>query len=400
MPSWKTIRSAVGQLWLVFLAGLLCLGVVEGALRLKSRWGEQRGYRVTQPNGLVTLEPALDTLIRGSTGELIHFKTNHEGFASENHAVVAATGTKRIAFLGNSFTQGTDVDYEKKMTTLIQRLYPKTSDGQKVEIMNFAIGGYSIVEQMVLYNEYVRKYRPAAVILVSYVGYDFSTNLRFLPEQKIILEGDIQALTAATVKQATDAFTKQQQTLKNRLVATFEVVRFLIRLTQENQTLNTAAVNLGLLKQPFSEQAANYLTDIWAYFNPNSAPHREVMEFTAATIKRLQSQITRDGASFGLVLIPSYWQVNEKYIAQLKAKHIPLQLDLPNTTLKKQLNNALPILDLSTPIYRALNTERTPIFIKDIGHFTEQGNSLAAEQIVEFLKANEFQLRLKRPGKN
>ena len=53
----------------------------------------------------------------------------------------------------------------------------------KFQVMNYAIGGYSFIDQLVVYYRYVRKYHPEVVLLVVYPPWDFHTNQNFLAKK-------------------------------------------------------------------------------------------------------------------------------------------------------------------------------------------------------------------------
>jgi hypothetical protein len=387
------IRKYILQISLVIIMLLITLGVFEGVLRYKNR-NVNPQFSFTHENGLKTNKPNLNETIPRLHGPDAHIRTNYEGFPSDEHSIEAAPDTFRMAVMGNSFAEGFDVVYEKKMTSLMKELLPETYDGRHIEIMNFAVGGYSIAEQLLMYREFVQKYNPDLVVLSSYVGWDFSTNVRFVPKRKLILEGKFEDITPETMLEARKEFDDTQRNLKTKLVEELQILRHAITVIRENDTLYEIAIRLGLLNRPFTEEAADYLVSVWGYMDPDSGEHMEIMEFTADVIARLAELVEADGAKFAFTLIPSYWQIHDTYIDELKTRAIPLDLRLPNRVIVKRNQGKFPILDYSDRFSQAINEENIPVFVNDIGHFTEEGNRLAAEETVRFLRENAEELGL------
>ncbi len=375
----------------VLVMFFLILAVVEGIMRWKASAAPETGFEIKQDNGLRILRPGVNQLIRSDSGVPIRVKTNAEGFASDDHAISAATNTKRIAFMGNSFIQGHYVDHDKKITELLKRLYPKSRDGQAVEIMNFGVVGASIVEQLFYYEHYVKKYHPDTVILQIYIGYDIASNVAHLGDKAKLLETKTSSIPPESILRPV-LLAPSSPSLRRRLAEEMEILRYSIRLVRRNDALYAAAVKLGLLQKPFTERAADYYSDVWGYLNPESGDHRAVTEFAADLIDRLRQNVHADGGSFALMIIPSYWQVDNKFVRDLKTKGIPIEPTLPNAIVSARLQSL--ILDLSERLAKDINENKIQVFINDTGHFTEYGNALAAEEIAHFLEVNAHELGL------
>ena len=85
--------------------------------------------------------------------------------------------TIRHAVLGDSFTFGLGV---KRGQSFVQLL--NTKSGQ-IELLNFAVPGYSTDQQLLLLREQVALYEPSAVWLVVYLGNDLLDIRRHFPLQ-------------------------------------------------------------------------------------------------------------------------------------------------------------------------------------------------------------------------
>lgn len=380
------------------LLTLCLLGVLIGAceflLQLKLRVGKTDDLLVTLPNGFRLMRPNVDTVLLGGANSPVHVKTNNEGFASPEYSIVTPTNTKRIAFLGNSFTKGFEVDYDKKFTSLIEQKLQedaRTNSGYNYEVMNFAQGGTSVAEQLLIYETYVQKYHPDAVVLVMYAGYDFSAHLPFLDREEYLLQTPAPALDPARLLHPPEAkpSTDSPQNFKQFLVARSEVVRFLIRFMVQQTAIHRIAVDLGILHQPFSKDVGDYLTEVWSYLDADAEKPKEVMQFTAALVKKLGEDVEENSSKFFVVFIPSHWQVDNRYISQLESKNPDVHYNflLPNQIISSAISPHFPMLDLSEHIERAINQDHQQIFVNDVSHFTRYGHQLAADEIYRFIRA-------------
>lgn len=377
-------RYYLQQLLFIGLAGIGLLFLVEGALRFIHRSGGEDDLGVVSPSGLNLLQPNIDTVVMGGANVPVRVKTNTEGFASPEYPVEKTPGTTRIAFLGNSFTKGFEVDYDKKFTSLVE--VGLRSEGKKYEVMNFAQGGMSVAEQLIMYREYVKKYRPDMVVLVVYAGYDFPTVQRFLDRKEYVLKTPISQIQFTELDQAEAVFTKENKNFRSRIVEHAEVVRYLIRLVRQSEPLYALAIKAGLLHEPLTKNVGNFFSEIWSYMDPTSAPHREIMEFTAALVDKLGREVRTDGGEFVVVVVPSHWQVDKKYTTDLLTRNPSYQLELPNEVMKRTVGKTFPLFDMTPRIRQAINDEGKQIYVNDEGHFTATGHELAGEEILQFLQ--------------
>ena len=170
--------------WLANLGALAVgLGVsallAEGLLRLAGvhypafyRVDAQRGYGLRPgAQGLWTREG------------LGHVRVNGAGFRGPEVPATAPPGVFRIAVLGDSFTEGLQVD---EAATWVQQLQTRLSVDRGcglrrgysggVEVLNFGVGGYGTGQELLTWRHLARTYRPDLVVLAVYPGNDFTDN--------------------------------------------------------------------------------------------------------------------------------------------------------------------------------------------------------------------------------
>jgi len=98
------------------------------------------------------------------------FRTNRWGMRDQDYAQLPPADTYRIALLGQSYVAGDGVSDGETFEALAEdRLNHRTGRHPHVEILNFAVGSYSVPQQLALLDR-VFTFRPSAVYLVGGPG--------------------------------------------------------------------------------------------------------------------------------------------------------------------------------------------------------------------------------------
>lgn len=85
-------------------------------------------------------------------------RTNQDGFRDRDFAVEKRAGVRRVAFLGDSVTEGHGVAEGDRFTSLLQ-----STPG--VEIFNLAVSGQATIDEDVILRGTVTRFRPDQVVL-------------------------------------------------------------------------------------------------------------------------------------------------------------------------------------------------------------------------------------------
>jgi hypothetical protein len=126
--------------------------------------------------------PAADGLLRYElepnmtlTFKLQPLHTNRWGMRDKDYMQQKPADTYRIALLGSSHVMGSGVKDEEVFEALVEeKLLQERRSGQKVEILNFAVDGYTPIEQLLVLNK-VFAFQPDAVLFVAH-GNDLRGN--------------------------------------------------------------------------------------------------------------------------------------------------------------------------------------------------------------------------------
>jgi hypothetical protein len=150
--------------------GALALGCVLAALASElivlvifgeqDKWprhvvGAPWGLRYNEPNcSYRQISPGISTW---------HFRFNSQGMrADRDYAYVKPAGTKRIITIGDSFTSGVGAELDQTFSSVLERELNRA--GQRIEVLNTGIGGFSTAEACLYLERELLKYEPDLVV--------------------------------------------------------------------------------------------------------------------------------------------------------------------------------------------------------------------------------------------
>lgn len=104
------------------------------------------------------LQPDLDVSFK-----LARLTTNHDGLADRAYTLEKPAGVTRIAVLGDSYSMASGVDTDRSYHALIEQQLQQ--QGNKIEIINFAVGGYGLERYNAVLQHIVPAWHPDAILL-------------------------------------------------------------------------------------------------------------------------------------------------------------------------------------------------------------------------------------------
>jgi hypothetical protein len=114
------------------------------------------------------LVPSFETVVKGST-----FRTNRWGLRDRDYEREKPPGTYRIALLGSSQVMGPGVSNDQTFENLVEDRLNRELAGrgfERFEILNFAVGGYGLLQILDVALQVVPPFQPDAVVYVAHPG--------------------------------------------------------------------------------------------------------------------------------------------------------------------------------------------------------------------------------------
>lgn len=317
----------------------------------------------------------LDLRIAADTEKLSHIRTNDHGFIGDEWEIEKDATTLRIANLGDSFTAGHDVDYDKNFSALLgDELSEKI--GEKVESLNFGVPGQGTGHALLTYRHYAAEFKPDLVILWFYMGNDFEDNL-------IFEEGSAKAGGGGG-------------SLVKRIARKSQLANFIVnRLAKIPAVANILHGRiLTRVGHDVSTETGNVPLALRLIFTNDKENDRALLE-TRRLLGLLRQEVSADGGELLIAAIPPNFEVEEKLRENLFSQYPGLsELGFdparPGRELKEiagELN--LPYLNL-TPAFQGACQETCALYVCSHCHLSEDGHALAAERASEVVLERGF----------
>ncbi len=100
-------------------------------------------------------------------------RTNSLGFRDRAWSANKPANTTRVAVLGDSFIEAIQVPLEQTATRLLEQRLVERFPGRSFETMNFGVSNYSLGQYLMVYDAYVRQFRPDYVVaLAAYLNFN------------------------------------------------------------------------------------------------------------------------------------------------------------------------------------------------------------------------------------
>lgn len=109
-------------------------------------------------------------------------QANSVGFTDREFEVGKASGTTRVAILGDSVAEGFGIRDSDRFSAVIARRLQEASPGS-FEVLNFAVTGHATVDEYLILRDHALRYSPD-VVLLQFGWNDLSRNEAMLPHME------------------------------------------------------------------------------------------------------------------------------------------------------------------------------------------------------------------------
>ncbi|TMI63704.1 MAG: hypothetical protein E6H07_13100 [Bacteroidetes bacterium] len=280
---------------------------------------------------------------------VVQYFTNRQGFriSSEDEPEISVTQVDWL-FIGDSYTQGAQVQYEDLYTTKLYKSFPDKT------ILNAGISGWGLPEEFNYYKIEGKKYKPSKVILQVCNFNDFMN-----------------------VKERKTGFS-------DYLMAHSNFARYLL---YDLKYANPAELPLGRWVEPF--YPSDKLNEEYNIFYKSSSEKKlEDLKNFAFYLKQLNTEVTKNGSDLIVIQIPTKEQVSYKYFEEVingfKIDVSKLDMNFPNKFLDSICKeNKIKHIDL---LHDFADSEQE-LFYQYDEHLNAIGHQQIANSIKNFLGA-------------
>ncbi|MBI2823675.1 MAG: hypothetical protein HYX69_03165 [Planctomycetia bacterium] len=387
------VRAVLAKLALVAATLVLILGVAEVATRLFAS--------VTPP--LLRNDPAVGTtFLPGFTGTIyvpecrrdVVLRFNRDGLRGPDVPYEKPAGVRRVAVVGDSMIAAIATDEDETLVRRLEQLLNESEPNARWEVLNFGISGSSTGQELALYRERVRRYKPDVVICAFCVWNDLADNCRRLTSSRARIYfdlddgGELARLPTSAGRARLTAWLNQYSRFYVwQKYTTQRAINTVRRRATELAALGGLDLGLG-----GASGQGIFLTE-------PSGDVAHAWRITEKLIETMHREVRADGAEFLLAVLPGGLQVCDDSWQEVIAtaagtmdQHYPDRrltelcgrLGAPIVVMTDRFRDAAP--------HHSIEQEDEWLHYEGLGHFNDRGNELAAEALRDALAGPTSQL--------
>lgn len=325
---------------------------------------------------------------------------NSEGFRDVEHTASKPTDVYRIAFLGDSFLEGMQVEQSELFLNYVKDGIQNCGiiNDKKIEVFNFGVKGYGTAQELIVMREKVWKYSPDMVVLLMTTNNDITDNspvFRHNPIPFFVYRNDV--LTLDDSFRSSNKFVFQNSAigrwlvrLKNnlRIVQAIGEIHVAIkhRYKKWKPRSSNSTVSAGQAAAPMTELGI----DSQIYKPPADPDWKAAWSVTEGIIGRMKSEIENKGAKFLIITGSNGVQVLPKMKEREGfEKRLGVEdLYYPDKRIADfGRSNSIPVITLAPVLGDYAAREKTYLhgFGENIGygHWNQLGHRIAGDTIAQ-----------------
>jgi len=353
----------------------------------------------------------------------IDVKINSLGLRDYERTYAKPPGTFRILILGDSFTEGMQVDLAQTFPARLQACLVGRAS-RPVEVINAGNSAYGPGEQLLFFTHEGVKYQPDLILVAIFAGNDIKDMRReidgnmtqsFGGYQFYLDGGRLEKRWIEWADPPDERISLLEQFLRrySGLYYTFQspdsqVLREADRFVEPWWPDLFASGPGPETSEPigYPDFAFDEYLIIFAKDFPNNplVPPRvkELWQLFKAVLQELQAEVERQGAQLGAVIIPREAQVHQELYAQrvseytkrydlLQAGPDAWDMNAPDQAISDFMAELdVPTLDLKPGFQTYAQTHDDLLYFQRDIHFNEKGHQLAADLMCDWLVEKEL----------
>ncbi len=283
-------------------------------------------------------------------------ETNSKGLRDYEYDYKKPKDTYRVAMVGDSFTEGYQVGFNQSIPKVTEVALQEEG---KYEVINFGHGGFGFLPLAVIIEEKITDFNPDMVILVFFVGNDYTK------------------LTTGAYKSFPEEFwdPEKHEELKKEVYGNSLKLKI-------SSFLRRHSVLYYVYKRTFvfKNSVHNPNEDYLAYEKEYDEQLTKNVEITEKIFSFLQQDLEKRDIKFVVVLLPA----KEQIVGTMPKEY---ELLKPQRIVKEMLEERdIAYLDLYPTIRDAQKINNT--YWKVDAHLNEYGYEVAGKEIAEFMLKN------------
>lgn len=312
-----------------------------------------------------------------------HVRINPNGLR-ERDIPYGRAGEFRILVLGDSFTEGLQVDEDRRWTRLLERRLNHGRRTPQAQVVNSGVGAWGTDNELLFFLREGFRYRPDLVLLQFFTGNDPLENNQLL----LAAVGGYPAKPSFTLRDGRLVLEHFPLPPESAIARWLRNARHALR---RHLALYRLASTAYLPRVPRRAGAAGppNTSSLAPYLLTPPPEWAAAWRITYGLVLRLRREVESRGARFAVVVVDSPPEVSAEYWDVLRAFSTadgPYDRDVPNRRITRFLRRrGIPFVSLLEP-FRARFVDRSerPYFTDF--HWTPVGHAFAADVLAHELR--------------
>lgn len=376
--SWKKKIVFIAISWVFVLLCLACAGEVLLRVVPMGRF-RSSPFRQYDPNIGVALIPNKKVHHNRGCFEGV-VETNSFGMRDRERTLAKPPGVFRIALLGDSVIEAVHVKPEEVVNIQLEKLL--RAKGYNVEVLNFGVEGIGTTQELLIYEQKVRQFRPDLVLL-TFTWNDIMNNSSVIQPEVY----GIQSWYAAYYDLGPDGnlvfrpverrwFNGIRTWLESHSVLLYYLERIWFRIDYAPTKWDGLPVYWGVYGDPLSPD--------WS----------KAWQVTDKVMGLTKDTVTGDGAKFMVLSWPDFWEIDRNWQPRLEKQVGKLPPSFNPPKAKERSEDILTRHDIlhasMTSAFQAYRDEHNlqwPYFSLTCDpHFSALGQAVSAQIIFDELQ--------------
>jgi len=394
-PSRKPAAPPLRRRAALLVAKLATLLVTISVLLLLAEGATRLFTDITPP--LLCNHPVLGTTyLPGFAGDIyipecdhpVFLRFNSDGMRGGNVSVEKPADVRRVAVIGDSFIAAVATEEDQTLVRLAEQQLNAADKSTRWEVINFGVSASSTGQELVLYRELVRKYKPDVVVCAFCVMNDLGDNCRRLTSSRSRIYFDLDE-SGELVQQQISA---KRATLNSWLNRNSRFYVWQRHATQK--AINS--VRSGAHSSAVSAWIDFGTLDPGGHGVYETSPDGDLAhawKITEKLIETMHEEVRADGAEFMLAVLPAGVQLCDDLWASSKdTAEAHTDRNYPDERLSDICGRiGAPVLLLTDRFREAWPShssehEEEWLHYEATGHFNDRGNAIAATALVDALR--------------